>query len=69
MSWQDVSEFYASLKYPTPVNLEMRLLILTGSRSLLVRFAPIDEINCDIWSVPAEKMKGRKARWKRSGFP
>lgn len=59
MPWQDVPHFYASLEEPTITHLALRLLILTGLRSKPVRFARLDEIEGDIWTVPAENMKGR----------
>ncbi|MEM8848841.1 MAG: hypothetical protein AAGE03_02285 [Pseudomonadota bacterium] len=62
MPWQDVPGFYATLQDPSPVNLALRLLILTGLRSLPVRFARIDEVEGDIWTVPAKKMKGRRGK-------
>ena len=62
MPWQEVPGFYATLQDPSPVNLALRLLILTGLRSLPVRFARVDEIEGDIWTVPADKMKGRRGK-------
>jgi integrase len=62
MPWQEVPGFYATLQDPSPVNLALRLLILTGLRSLPVRFARVDEIESDIWTVPADKMKGRRGK-------
>lgn len=62
MPWEDVPKFYAGLTDPTPVNLALRFLILTGMRSLPVRFAHVNEIVGDIWTVPAEKMKGRRGK-------
>ena len=59
MPWQEVPAFYQSLG-GAPVELALRLLILTGMRSKAIRFARLDQINGDIWTVPAEFMKGRK---------
>ncbi|MGB3555603.1 MAG: integrase, partial [Jannaschia sp.] len=59
MPWEDVPAFYASLKDPTITHLALRLLILTGLRSAPVRFARLDEIDGDIWTVHAENMKAR----------
>jgi len=69
MPWEDVPEFYASLTDPTPVNLALRFLILTGMRSLPVRFAHVDEIVDDVWTVPAEKMKGRRGKVEEFRVP
>ena len=60
MAWADVPEFYASLEEPTLTHLALRLLILTGVRSSPLRNIRIEQIEGDIWTVPAEGMKGRK---------
>jgi integrase len=60
MAWTDVPAFYASLEEPTPTHLALRLLILTGVRSNPLRNIRLDQIAGDIWTVPAEGMKGRK---------
>lgn len=59
MPWTDVPEFYSSLAEPTITHLALRLLILTGLRSKPIRFARIEEIDGDIWTVPAANMKAR----------
>lgn len=60
MSWADVPAFYKTLTEPTVVNLTMRLAILTGVRSAPLRHLRLDQIEGDIWTIPGEKMKGRK---------
>ena len=60
MAWADVPGFYASLEEPTPTHLALRLLILTGMRSNPLRNIRLDQIEGDVWTVPAEGMKGRK---------
>ena len=60
MAWADVPDFYASLEEPTLTHLALRLLILTGVRSSPLRNIRLDQIEGDIWTVPAEGMKGRK---------
>ena len=60
MDWRDVPEFYASLEEPTLTHLALRLLILTGVRSGPLRKLRLDQIEGDVWTVPAEAMKGRK---------
>lgn len=60
MAWVDVPTFYASLEEPTLTHLALRLLILTGVRSSPLRNIRLDQIEGDIWTVPAEAMKGRK---------
>lgn len=60
MSWQDVPDFYESLSEGTITHLALRLLILTALRSTPVRFCRLDEIEGDIWTVPARNMKAQK---------
>src|SRR5690606_37952012 len=60
MHWRDVPAFYASLNDGTVTHLAMRLLILTGVRSKPLRFIRTDQIDGDVWTVPAERVKGRK---------
>jgi len=60
MAWADVPVFYDSLEEPTPTHLALRLLILTGVRSSPLRNIRLDQIEGDVWTIPAEAMKGRK---------
>jgi len=60
MAWADVPSFYASLEEPTPTHLALRLLILTGVRSTPLRNIRLDQIEGDVWTIPADAMKGRK---------
>jgi integrase len=60
MRWQDVPQFYASLSSPTLVHLALKLLILTGARSAALRSCRLDEVDGDVWTIPAANMKGRK---------
>jgi len=60
MDWRDVPDFYASLEEPTLTHLALRLLVLTGVRSGPLRNLQLDHIQGDVWTVPAENMKGRK---------
>ena len=60
MYWRDVPDFYASLEEPTLTHLALRLLILTGLRSKPLRTLRLDQLEGDVWTVPAEAMKGRK---------
>ncbi|MCM2560924.1 integrase arm-type DNA-binding domain-containing protein [Lutimaribacter sp. EGI FJ00015] len=60
MDWRDVPGFYANLEEPTLTHLALRLLILTGVRSGPLRNLRIEQIEGDVWTVPAEAMKGRK---------
>ena len=59
-TWQDVPAFYATLNDGTVTHLALRLLILTGVRSRPLRFIRADQIAGDVWTIPAEAMKGRR---------
>lgn len=58
--WQDVPAFYETLADGSVTHLALRLLILTGVRSAPLRFLHESQIDGDVWTVPAEAMKGRK---------
>lgn len=62
MPWQEVPAFYASLAEPTITHLALRLVILTGLRSKAVRHLHLDQIDGDVWTVPAQYMKARKGK-------
>ncbi|MDQ2091340.1 tyrosine-type recombinase/integrase [Marimonas arenosa] len=63
MPWQEVPAFYQSLTGGTVAELALRLLILTaGTRSKPIRFAHLDQIDGDVWTVPGPLMKNRKGR-------
>ncbi len=56
MPWVDVPVFMASLG-SSPVDLALKLLILTASRSAPIRFARAEQFDGSTWVVPAENMK------------
>ncbi len=58
--WRDVPAFYDTLADGSITHLALRLLILTGVRSAPLRFLHESQIDDDVWTVPAEAMKGRK---------
>lgn len=60
MAWQDVPVFYQSLSGGTITELALRLLILTAVRSFPLRHIHLEQIEGDVWTIPAEAMKGRK---------
>ena len=62
MPWQDVPVFYQSLNDGGITHLALRLLILTAIRSRPLRFLHLDQLSGDIWTIPAEVMKGRKGK-------
>ncbi|WP_299736539.1 site-specific integrase [uncultured Roseobacter sp.] len=60
LPWQDVPTFYQSLTDGSVTHLALRLLILSAVRSRPLRFLHLDQIDGNIWTIPAEAMKGRK---------
>ncbi len=60
MPWQEVPGFYGSLADQTVAHLALRFLVLTGMRSLPVRYCRLEQIEGDVWTVPGSLMKGRK---------
>ena len=60
MPWQEVPDFYQSLNGGTPTELALRLVILTAVRSFPLRHINVDQIGGDVWTIPADSMKGRK---------
>ncbi|TPM27060.1 site-specific integrase [Mesorhizobium sp. B2-3-5] len=60
MPWSHIPAFYATLKDDSTTHLALRLLILTGVRSAPIRFIHEDQIDGEVWTVPAEAMKGRR---------
>lgn len=69
LPWQDVPTFYGTLAEPTITHLALRLLILTGVRSAAIRFLHEDQIDGDIWTVPADRMKGRRGKTEEFRVP
>jgi len=57
MDWRDVPTFYQSLNGGTLTELALRLLILTGARSMPIRHAHVDQFEGDVWNIRAELMK------------
>lgn len=62
LPWQDVPDFYKSLNEGTITQLALRLLILTGLRSAPIRHCRLDQIDGEVWTVPAEYMKALKGK-------
>ena len=58
LDWHDAPAYYAGLEEPSITNLAMRLLILTGHRVSPIRYARLDEIEGDLWTVVGDKLKG-----------
>lgn len=60
MKWQEVPAFYAGLSDGSITHLALRLLILTGVRSAPLRFLRLDQIEGNVWTIPGDRMKGRR---------
>ncbi len=61
MDWKDVPAFYKTLCQTTTLTqLALRLLILTGVRTRPLRHIHKDQVEGDIWTIPAENMKGKR---------
>ncbi|MFZ5958847.1 tyrosine-type recombinase/integrase [Pseudomonas knackmussii] len=64
MNWRDVPELMVRLaQTEVRAAVAARLLILTGARSHMIRFAEWAEFDLEagLWSLPAERMKMRQA--------
>jgi integrase len=59
LPWQDVPGFYRSLSGGSVTELALRLLILTAVRSFPLRHIHEDQIDGEVWTIPAQSMKGR----------
>ncbi|WP_375683784.1 tyrosine-type recombinase/integrase [Bartonella sp. AP285QHHD] len=61
MDWRDVPAFYQTLcQKITMTQLALRLLILTGVRTNPLRHIHKDQVEGNIWTIPAENMKGKR---------
>lgn len=60
--WQEVPDFYSKLVDGPVAAQALRLLILTAARSAPIRFCNISDIDGDVWTIPAERQKGRKGK-------
>lgn len=69
MDWRDVPVFYRSLDGGSVTELALRLLVLTAVRSYPVRFIHLDQIEGDVWTIPAAAMKGRLGATKNFRVP
>ena len=58
--WREVPAFFASLSDGSITHLALRLLILTGVRSGPLRYMGLDQLEGDVWTIPGDRMKGRR---------
>ncbi|WP_144755575.1 tyrosine-type recombinase/integrase [Bartonella saheliensis] len=70
MDWRDIPAFYKTLCQTTAITqLALRLLILTGVRTHSLRYIHKDQVDGNIWTIPAENMKGRRDTTKEFRVP
>ena len=58
LNWKEVPDFYQSLSETSVTHLALKLLILTGVRTYAVRHLNIEQLQDNIWTIPAQNMKG-----------
>jgi integrase len=68
LPWQEVPACYQTVG-GSITELALRLLILTGARSGPLRHIHEDQIEGDVWTIPADDMKGRKGTTKDFRVP
>jgi len=69
LHWKDVPEFYKSIDDGSVSHLALRLLILTGVRSKSLRFMHEDQIDENLWTIPADNVKGREGKTSEFRVP
>ncbi|MDF1778529.1 MAG: integrase arm-type DNA-binding domain-containing protein [Rhizobiaceae bacterium] len=67
--WMEIPDFYVSLQELTVTHLALRMLILTGARSLPIRMMRVEHIADDTWTIPGELMKGPKGKTEDFRIP
>lgn len=67
--WRDIPALYDRLNKQTMAHLSLRWIILTAVRGDGARGARFDEIDGDVWTVPADRMKGRRGKVKPFRVP
>jgi integrase len=68
--WQDIPDLFKRLgANPTISHRCLQLAILTGLRGDAVRGARLEEFNGNVWTVPADRIKGRVGQVKDFRVP
>jgi integrase len=67
--WQDIPDLYARLCDRGVSHQALRMMILTAVRSAGVRGMRFGEVDGDIWTVPADRVKGREGKAKPFRVP
>lgn len=60
--WQEVPALYGRLDRPGASYRCLRWMILTATRSESARGARLSEIDGNVWTVPADRMKGKQGK-------
>lgn len=60
--WQTIPALFAALGAGTSSHLCLRMMILTATRTDSVSGMRFDEIDGDVWTIPAERMKGAQGK-------
>ncbi len=60
--WRDVPALFQRLDAGSASHLCLRMIMLTAARSDSVRGMRFSEIEGDVWTVPADRMKGRAGK-------
>ncbi|WP_321339560.1 integrase arm-type DNA-binding domain-containing protein [Breoghania sp.] len=68
-NWRDIPALYARLDKPIPSHRALRLMILTAVRAYPARAAMRNEFDDGLWTVPADRMKGREGKAKPFRVP
>ena len=67
--WQDIPDLWSKLDPDTASGLCLRWIILTLVRGDAARAARVSEIEGDVWTVPAHRIKGREGQVKDFRVP
>lgn len=68
MPWQDVPAFFQSLG-DSRREKALRFTILTSPRTSMVTGMDMTEVNGGVWTIPKERMKGRKGKERAFRIP
>ncbi|MBY6055409.1 tyrosine-type recombinase/integrase [Leisingera daeponensis] len=60
--WKQIPDLYEGLRGRGASRMCLRWMILTATRSESARGARFDEIDGDIWTIPADRMKGAEGK-------
>ncbi|MCZ4352678.1 integrase arm-type DNA-binding domain-containing protein [Roseovarius aestuarii] len=67
--WQDIPDLYARLQTGGDIAQCLRFIILTLVRSDAARGASLGEIEGNVWTVPADRVKGARSRVQEFRVP